>query len=439
MLSRSQRIARYGGRAPRYTSYPTANHFHDLGPEPVLQALPRLEERVSVYAHIPYCQQLCWYCGCNTTIRRDRSVGDVLVDGLLAELELVRQGLDGPRAMAQIALGGGTPNFLTGEALERLIAGIESVFVPDEDTVRSTELDPRTVTDEQLTTFGALGFTRFSLGVQSLDADVQEAVNRPLDRERLGAIVDLLRRVGAASTNLDLMVGLPRQTVQTLDRTLDTVVSLRPERLAVFQYAHMPRLRPAQKLLERHGLPDVQARDAMFQHIRNRLLEAGYERIGFDHFAVPTDPLAVATRAGTLERNFQGFTEDGARDLIALGPSAIGRIDRLYYQNHRDVGPWAEAVGSGALPVSRGLLSTAEDAMLGDRIKDLLCRSRTSLDGLGIHRPSVESRLAPFVADGMVELAGDSVRVTEAGFDFVRSIAAVFDARLDPSAHATVA
>lgn len=438
-LSRDQRIARYGGRAPRYTSYPTANHFHALGPDAVTAVLPALEPRVSVYAHIPFCTKLCWYCGCNTTIRRDRSVGDVLVDGLLAELELVAEHLDGPRAMAQLALGGGTPNFLEDGSMRRLVGHLTQVFVPDADTVLSTELDPRTVTDGQLDTLADLGFRRFSLGVQSLDPEVQAAVNRPLDPDRLRDIGRILRSLGSTSLNLDLMIGLPLQTPATLDRTLKTVLDVRPERLAVFQYAHMPRLRPAQKLLERHGLPGAAERDVMFRHIRDRLVEAGYVRVGFDHFALPADPLAVATLAGTLERNFQGFTEDTARDLIALGPSAIGRIGRLFYQNHRDTGPWEEALAQRTLPVVRGLESTDEDELLGALIKDLMCRNETRLAPLGERRTLVETRLRPFVRDGLVEIDADRVTVTDAGFDFVRSIAAVFDARLDPEAHATVA
>lgn len=438
-LSRAQRVARYGGRAPRYTSYPTANHFHAMGPEEVEAAMPGVERRVSVYAHIPYCTKLCWYCGCNTTIRRDRSIGQDLVDGLLAELELVRPHLPDGLELRQLALGGGTPNFLTDDAMERWVRGLERVIPANPETVRSVELDPRTVEAEQLETLTNLGFTKFSLGVQTLHDDVQKAVNRPLAAARLWDITQALRRGGATSINLDLMVGLPLQTVETLDHTLAAVQSIRPERIAVFQYAHMPRLRPAQKLLERHGLPGVDERDAMFQHITRVLCGWGYERIGFDHFALPVDPLAIALREGRLERNFQGFTDDDGVDLLAFGPSAIGRIGGLFYQNDRDVIPWRESVDAGRLPVVRGLLSSDEDLLLSKVIMDLMCHNRTRLDALGTRRSAIERELERFVDDGLVVLSGDTLTVTEDGHDFVRAIAAVFDARLDRSAHATVA
>ncbi len=438
MLSRAQRVARYGGRAPRYTSYPTANHFQPLDPGEVLAALPQRQEPLSVYVHVPYCTKLCWYCGCNTVIRRDRSIGSSWVDTLLAELDRVGEPLHKPR-VAHLALGGGTPNFLLTDALERLVRGLREVLVFDGNTTLRTELDPRTVEPEQIHTLFELGFRGFSLGVQTLHPRVQEAINRPLSATRLWSIANGLRQLGATTLNLDLMVGLPSQTPQTLDYTLETVLTIRPDRFAVFQYAHMPSLRPAQRLLERAGLPGPEERDASFRHVTARLLEAGYERVGFDHFALPDDPLAIAWRRGTLARNFQGFTDDDARDLLALGPSAIGRIGRLYYQNHRDVGPWSNAVQNGELPVARGLRITDQDVLLGARIQELMCRSSTSLAALGDLRPAIEARLRPLHEDGLVILDGDQVRVTEEGFDFVRTIAAAFDARLDRAAHAPVA
>lgn len=436
-IARAQRLARYGGRAPRYTSYPTANHFQPLGPEVVTEALPGLRSPASLYVHIPYCEKLCWYCGCNTTIRRDRSIGTDFVATLLEELRLVQEHT-GAFTVGHLALGGGTPNFLTTAMLETLVRGLDAVAPPVPGAVRSTEIDPRTVDREQLTALMALGFTQISLGVQSLDPLVQQVVNRPLDPDALLGVVAHLRSLGDPSINLDLMVGLPRQTTATLDGTLRTVFAARPQRLAVFQYAHMPSLRPAQKLLARHGLPGAQERDVLFVHVRDRLLEQGYVRVGFDHYALPDDPLAQAVAAGTLRRNFQGFTTDAQPDLIALGPSAIGRIGDLFCQNDREVKGWSERVHAGVLPVDRGLRCTAEDAVMAEVIEDLMCGRPASLARLGARRAEVEPRLVPMQQDGLIDWDEDRVQVTAAGFDFVRSVAAAFDLRLQPEAHAAV-
>lgn len=436
-LARAQRIARYGGSAPRYTSYPTANHFQPMDHRPLQARLPSLRSPTSVYVHVPYCTKLCWYCGCNTTIKRDRSLGSIFVDDLLRELEQVA--LHAPHVELQhLALGGGTPNFLTTDQLERLVMAIEDWAPAREGAVRSIELDPRTVEDDQLRALLWLGFDRFSLGVQTLDLAVQQAVNRPFSGERLASSIALLRSRGEVSINVDLMVGLPRQTPATLDGTLATVLANRPERLAVFQYAHVPRMRPAQKLLARHGLPGASERDALFTHAVGRLVDAGYVRVGFDHFALPTDPLARATKAGALRRNFQGFTTDANADLVALGPSAIGRVGDLFTQNERSPGRWREALDAGRLPVARGLFRTPRDASIGEAIEALMCGRGAALDAAGDEREAVEARLRPLVADGLARIEDDQVFVTDAGFDFVRTVASAFDIRLDRNAHAAV-
>lgn len=436
-LARDQRIARYGGRAPRYTSYPTANHFQPLDEQPLLDRLPGLRSPTSVYVHVPYCTRLCWYCGCNTTIKRDRSIGADFVDGLLLELGRIAEHT-GQVQLQHVAFGGGTPNFLPTAELERLVGAVEAWAQPVEDVVRSIELDPRTVESDQIGALLALGFNRFSLGVQTLDLAVQQAVNRPFSAERLGELVHLLRARGPVSINMDLMVGLPRQTPSTLDGTLARVLAHRPERLAVFQYAHVPQLRPAQKLLARHGLPGAAERDALYTHAVSALTDAGYVRVGFDHFALPTDPLAAAVARGELRRNFQGFTTDDNADLVALGPSAIGRVGNLFTQNHRSPGTWREAIDAGRLPVARGLFRTAEDERIGAAIEALMCGRAASLDAAGDDRAAVEARLQPLVEDGLARIEDGNVFVTDDGFDFVRSVASAFDARLNRDAHASV-
>jgi len=441
-LSRQTLIERYGGPAPRYTSFPTANHFSDLDPASAQEALRRSGPKFRVYVHIPWCRQLCWYCGCNTEIRRDHRVGDAHVDDVLAELELLRPDLPNNPSIEGLSLGGGTPNFLQPPALRKLIEGIESVF-PSGERRYATELDPRTVTDEQLDTFHELGFRRFSLGVQTLDEAVQQAVNRVMPRERIGEIARHIRANGSETLNFDLMVGLPLQTLETLDKTIDTVLEIAPDRLAVFQYAHIPRLRPSQKLLERHGLPGPMARDDLMQRAVERLCAAGFVRIGFDHFARPEDPLAIALDEGRLGRDFQGFSTSDHLDLIALGPSAIGRLNDTFTQNLRDSKAWALSVRAGKLPVFRGWKLSDRDHRYARFIRALMCQSRARWGADGLERSEVESRLPAldrFIEDGLVQADEVGIEVLPNGFDFIRQIAAVFDPYLhDPDAHASVA
>ncbi|MCB9675293.1 MAG: oxygen-independent coproporphyrinogen III oxidase [Alphaproteobacteria bacterium] len=443
MQGRHELIARYGGPAPRYTSYPTANLFGPIEPGDTREALRTAGPDFRVYVHTPFCQKLCWYCGCNTVIRRDLDVGESHVDHLLAELDLLRPDLPAGARIRRLDMGGGTPNFLRPDALERLVHGIEAVLEPSDDREYASEIDPRTVKNAHLQTFLDLGFRRFSLGVQTLEPVVQEAVNRQMPRDRPGEIVRFLRRGGATSINFDLMVGLPLQTTETLDRTLGTVLDIAPDRLAVFQYAHIPSMRPAQKLLERVGLPDMAARDALMQHAVERLTQAGYTRIGFDHFAQKSDPLAVAQREGRLGRDFQGFTTDDHMDLIALGPSAIGRLGDLYTQNQRDPGLWAEHVAAGRLPVLRGWHLSADDKRHAALIHALMCRHRVRWADVGFTAAELSDRLerlAPFLEDGLVALSEEGLDVLPAGRDFVRQIAAIFDFYLtNPNAHASVA
>ncbi len=445
--TRADLVERYGGPAPRYTSYPTANHFGALESDAAQNALAGAGPQLHVYAHIPYCRQLCWYCGCNTVIRRKASLGDQHVDLLLAELQLRVPHLPEDATFHGLDLGGGTPNFLSSAALHRLVDGIRWVFdTPEKPPILGTELDPRTVADDQLETLLELGFTKFSIGVQSLDPAVQIAVNRRMDRERPSQILRTLRAGGGTSLNVDLMVGLPYQTPTTLLETLDTLLhddEAAPDRLAVFQYAHMPRLRPAQKHLERAGLPGAAARDAMLRTVTEHLVDAGYQRIGFDHFARPDDPLAIAARTGRLTRNFQGFTTGGDVDLLALGPSAIGKLGGLYTQNHRDPGAWRTAVENGTDPVVRGIRQTPEDVRLGGFIHALFCDGLALWDMHGVLPEDVSDALAalqPMVADGIVHVDDNGVQVLPAGTDFVRQIAAAFDPWLrDRSSHSAVA
>ncbi|MEZ4319926.1 MAG: oxygen-independent coproporphyrinogen III oxidase [Myxococcota bacterium] len=442
--SREDLILRYGGPAPRYTSYPTANHFGPVGPADVRDALGGASRELKVYVHTPFCQKLCWYCGCNTVIRRDTRIGAEHVDRVLAELDLLAPHLPADARMRRLDLGGGTPNFLETDALVRLVRGLEAVLPPAATGPEyASELDPRTVTDAHLDTFLELGFRRFSLGVQTLEPVVQEAVNRPMPRERVGEITHILRRGGARSVNFDLMVGLPHQTRETLDRTLDTVLGVQPDRLAVFQYAHIPSLRPAQKHLERAGLPGPMERDTLMRHAVERLTSAGYCRIGFDHFAVPSDPLAVAAREGRLGRDFQGFTTDAHLDLLALGPSAIGHIDGLFTQNDRDPGRWADSIARATLPVVRGWRLTDEDRRTGRFIHDLMCCGSARWEDGGIAgdaREQAVAALEPMVHDGLVRIDDTGIAVQPAGVDFVRQVAAVFDRYLaQPALHASVA
>lgn len=443
-LSQDQLIARYDGRAPRYTSYPTALQFTpavDAGTyRGWLAELPVLEP-VSLYLHIPFCARLCWYCGCNTrAVNRHDPIGEY-VQLLAAEIALLEAALPGKLSAGAVHLGGGTPNMLDPDDLAALFGALRQVFRFSPEAEIAAELDPAVLTADWVRAAAHHGLTRASLGVQNLDPQVQKAVNRQESLEDIAICVSALREAGVRSVNLDLMYGLPHQTVANTLSTLQAVLTLRPERLALFGYAHVPWMKTHQQLISESALPGPAERLAQSEAAAERLVSEGYVRIGLDHFALPTDELAIAAAERRLHRNFQGYTTDAAGVLLGLGASAIGALPQGYVQNAAQELAWRKAVAGGELPVVRGVAVTAEDRFRGEIIERLMCDLEVDLDAVCARHGRAPvalsgelSQLKGFERDGLVRLAGGRLAVTEIGRILVRSVCAVFDTHLAPEA-----
>jgi oxygen-independent coproporphyrinogen-3 oxidase len=422
-------VERYRTRAPRYTSYPTAPHFGPVDTASVDTALGCGDGPLSLYVHIPFCRSLCSYCGCHVEIRSQRSVGVAYVDVLLAELDLVVARLRPGRSLAQVALGGGTPTFLEPDDMTRLLEGIRArlPFAPGVDA--SIEIDPRTVDGAYLDRLVDLGFTRFSFGVQDLDPAVLDAVNRSQPADLVWRAVEHLRGRGDFDINLDLMYGLPHQTEATFARTIDAVAGLRPTRVALFHYAHVPWMKPAQKLVERAGLPTSDTKSRLFSLAGHGFEAAGYVPIGMDHFALPGDALVAAALDGTLQRNFMGYTTRAGLDQVGIGVSAIGFFGGMYAQDLKDREAWTRSVEAGRLPIERGLVLSPDDAARRTLIMDLFCNFHARFNE-GDYAGEM-TRLAPLEADGLVVLRPGGVDVTPLGRHFIRNVCAVFDRYLE--------
>ncbi|MFA7263468.1 MAG: oxygen-independent coproporphyrinogen III oxidase [Caulobacter sp.] len=437
--SRQFLLERYDGNVPRYTSYPTAVEFSNAVDEDKaaewLGQLP-LEERLSLYVHIPFCKRLCWYCGCNTRAVRNRNLISDYIAVLGEELALVEKALPGRPLAGAIHLGGGTPNMLSRDDLGSLFQALRHVFRVTPGAEIAAELDPAVLTKEWVTAAVFHGLTRASVGVQDLSPHVQEAVNRIESFEVVQNAVGWLREAGIGSINLDLMYGLPRQRTQDILSTLDQILTLRPERLALFGYAHVPWVKSHQKLIDQTELPGAAQRLDQSEAAAAKLEGEGYVRIGLDHFAMPDDPLAIALREGRLHRNFQGYTADPHMTIIGLGASSISSLPQGYYQNDATELGWRRRLQEGRLPVVRGVSLTDEDRFRADIIETLMCRHAVDLasvitsHGRDTHALDAErDALKAMAADGLVELAGDTVSVTSVGKPWLRSVARVFDRR----------
>jgi oxygen-independent coproporphyrinogen III oxidase len=437
-------VAKYDGRAPRYTSYPTAVQFTPDVDEATYRSwladLPA-DGAVSLYVHVPFCSRLCWYCGCNTrAVNRHEPVADY-VELLVREAGLLEAALPGRLPAAAIHLGGGSPNMLAPDELARLFAILARVFRLAADAEVAAELDPASLTRDWVRAAGACGLTRASLGVQNLDPMVQAAVNRREGIAQVAAAVGWLREAGVRSVNIDLMYGLPHQTTANTLSTIETVLRLAPERIALFGYAHVPWMKAHQQLIDEAALPGPAERLEQAEAAAERLVAAGYVRIGLDHFALPGDELAAAATEGRLRRNFQGYTTDQAGTLLGLGASAIGQMPQGFVQNVAQELGWRAAVQAGRLPVARGVAVTDEDRFRGEIIERLMCDLEVDLATVckdhGRRLADLEEstvQLAPFVADGLVAVVGSRLRVVGNGRLVVRSVCAAFDAYFEPAA-----
>lgn len=438
-----QLLAKYNISGPRYTSYPTALEFNDDYTEKdyitCLKALPD-NKSLSLYIHVPFCQNICYYCACNKIITKDKSRAEKYVSYLLQEISLVAENI-GENALRQIHWGGGTPTYLSVQQISRIMAHIRECFeVPaDETTEISIEIDPRALAIEDIKRLAALGFNRMSMGVQDFDLAVQKAVNRIQSFEMTRDMIEEARKYGFKSINLDLIYGLPLQTKQSFERTLEQVMQISPDRISVFNYAHLPHRFKPQRRIEDNKLPSAVEKMAIFQYIIENLQENGYLYIGMDHFAKPDDELAIAQRDGCLHRNFQGYTTHEEYELIGVGVSSIGSVNSQYHQNVRDIDSYYKALESHKLPIWRGVTVSKDDLLRKRVIFDLICHFELSIDSIendySIDFNSYFSNelemLAPFVADGLVKITAHDIQVTSRGRLLIRNICMLFDAYMN--------
>lgn len=438
---------RYDRSGPRYTSYPTAQQFGEgIAPNAYEWAAAtsrgaRDKQALAAYIHIPFCFSPCFYCGCNKIVTHHLDRIDNYVRHLLAEILLRSRYFDRNRVIDQMHFGGGTPTILPNKLLIEIIDRLDQEFqlTMAEDRDYSIEIDPRGTDQAKLRMLAALGFNRISLGVQDFDEKVQKAVNRVQPEATVARVYEAARNLGFRSINFDLIYGLPLQTVRSFSATLDRVVAMRPDRLAVYGYAHMPSLFKAQRQIRSDELPDAGERLSLLQLAVDKLGEAGYEYIGMDHFALPGDSLAFAKQNGTLHRSFQGYTTHANRDLIGFGVSAIGQVGDLYVQNHKSLGDYQSAVDRGVLPSSRGRSMSHDDRVRKDVINEIMCHGFVDIPAVETRNAIVFDeyfakewqRLLVLEGDGLVDLSEKHIALTPVGRLLMRTVAMTFDAYLD--------
>jgi oxygen-independent coproporphyrinogen-3 oxidase len=432
-------IRKYDGFGPRYTSYPTADRFHPgFTAAHYVDALASRgapAQPLSLYVHLPFCNTICYYCACNKIITANRGRSAKYVRYLGHEIDIVSSLLEGERSVQQLHWGGGTPTFLAHDEMAALMASLRGAFAFSADTEASIEVDPRKVEVGTIAFLRELGFNRISIGIQDFDPAVQKAVNRIQSEAETRMVIEAARANGFRSVNADLIYGLPRQTVAGFSATLDKVLDLAPDRIALYGYAHVPHLFKAQRQIVAHELPGADTKLAIMQTAIERLTGEGYLYIGMDHFARPDDELAVALREGKLHRNFQGYSTRPDCDLVAFGISAIGKVGANYVQNVKTLDKYYEALDERRLPVMRGITLDADDLLRRDVIQKLMCEFR--LDFAAIERkhgvrfaeafaPELAA-LDPMVADGLVVVSAGALDVTPRGRMLVRNVAMVFD------------
>lgn len=413
---------------PRYTSYPTAADFRpDVGAAQLVTSLRALppETPASLYVHIPFCRDICWYCGCNTNRANRQDRVETYLEALLAEIRWLARLVGGRIRLDRIAFGGGSPNAIEPVGFVRLVDAILTSFGTCTPEI-SVELDPRTLDRAWASLLGKVRAERASLGVQTLEPDIQARIGRVQPHDMIERAVDLLRENGVTSLNFDLMYGLPGQSEADLERTLSAALAMQPDRIALFGYAHVPSLIPRQRQIDASHLPGLEERFRQAALGYEQLLAAGMVPVGFDHFARPGDPLAEATRTGSLRRNFQGFTDDQAEVLLGVGATAVSILPDLIAQNEKNPGRYRMRALAGQASATLGITRGAEDRERGLIIEDLLCGRTADLSGLPDSGGAM-LRLLPFLEAGLCHLQGELLGVTEAGLPYARSIAACFD------------
>ncbi|MCP5404625.1 MAG: oxygen-independent coproporphyrinogen III oxidase [Pseudomonadaceae bacterium] len=431
-------LARYDRPVPRYTSYPTAPHFHEgVGVSAVAGWLAELpaDKPVSVYLHTPYCKSMCLYCGCNMKVTHNPQVVSNYVSYLIREMGHVARLIGTKLKVSTVHLGGGTPSYLPPHALELLFDALHGHFDVQDGAEISMEADPRTLGPEMIVTMGRLGFNRVSLGVQDTNPTVQGYIGRIQPHKLNVAAVQGLRAAGIGAINLDMVYGLPGQTTESFRQTIQDVLELAPSRIAMFGYAHVPWMKRHQVVLEQYPRADSAERLEMFAMAGDMLAEHGYVPVGLDHFALPDDPLAVAAGNGTLHRNFMGYTTDDAETLLGFGASSISSYPQGYAQNVTEVKDYLQRVGDGILPVAKGIALTPRDRLARRLIEDISCNfacdTEAAVQSTGVddaaYLAKARENLAPLMADGLVAVDGGRVCINPQGKPFTRVVAACFD------------
>lgn len=431
-------IQKYAARAvPRYTSYPTAPHFRpDFAESTYRQWLAAVDpsEPISLYLHVPFCKEMCWYCGCNMKLAARYDPVAAYVGDLLGEITLLARALPARMTVAHLHWGGGTPTALSPDDMARAMDQVRAHFDIAADAELAIESDPRTLDDAMIVRLGELGFNRASFGVQEFDPEVQQAINRIQPPEMVERTVEALRAVGIGRINFDLIYGLPHQTTPKLLATIDRVVAIRPDRIALFGYAHVPWMAKNQRLIDETALPDGAERARQAREAAGRLLASGYEAVGLDHFALPDDPLASAARSGRLHRNFQGYTTDAQETLLGLGATAIGRTPAGYVQNIGETRAWTRAVRGGRLPVAKGIALSADDRLRAWVIERIMCDGAVDLDDAAERFHVAHDwadpellALAPLEADGIIERNHARITLTPEARPLSRIVASTFD------------
>jgi len=434
-------IRKYGGNGPRYTSYPTADRFVEAFDHRAYrdylgrQEMGHLPRRLGLYLHVPFCDTLCFYCACNKIATKDRARGHRYAQHVEREIDLVSAALEGDRKVFKMHWGGGTPTFLADEDASRLVAKLKSTFDFDPNGEYAIEIDPRRAGPERIAHFASIGFNRLSIGVQDFDPAVQRAVNRIQSVEETKAVIDAGRANGFSSINMDLIFGLPKQTLEGFLASLDRVIECDPDRIALYSYAHLPSMFTSQRRILEVDLPRPEMKLALMESAIERLGQAGYVYIGMDHFAKPTDELALAQSQGRLTRDFQGYSVGGECDMIGLGVSSIGKIGPTYVQNVKDLAQYQLMLDRGDLPVLRGIELTKDDLLRRAVIQALSCQFAVAKESFEIaylidfdsYFATEMADLALLEEDGMVELDEGWINITPRGRLLVRAVCMVFD------------
>lgn len=435
-------LKKYNVPGPRYTSYPTVPYWEKTPTEAeyissISTALADGEQGrfgAALYVHIPFCESLCTYCGCNTRITRNHGVGNPYIDAVLKEFKIYLDRLGKPSIpLTELHLGGGTPTFLAPAELETLMNGILKHVTVLPDAEFSVEADPRVTNEEHLATLAKFGFRRLSLGIQDFDPKVQEIVHRVQTEAQVQKVTDDARKHGYTSINFDLIYGLPFQTLASIQQTIDTVKRIRPDRIAFYAYAHVPWIKPSQRRFTEADLPDGDAKRALYELGRSLLEDVGYREIGMDHFALESDSLWKASQAGKLHRNFMGYTSRQVAPLIGLGVSAIGDSWSMFAQNEKLLETWRAKVEKGELPILRGHVLTPEDLVLRRHVLNLMTRFKTEWSERSLYDPWLETvpdRLAELARDGLLVLDKYRCEILPEGRAFLRNACMAFDARL---------